>query len=142
MSPFIWLGVAAVMAVAEVLSFGLITMWFVIGALAAFVANLLGGNLVVQFVVFLVVSVVCLVLLRPIFIKYRKRGQASEPSNIGERGVVVEDINNDAMTGRVELSNHMTWAARSHDGEPLESGVVVKVVAQESVKLVIERKYV
>ena len=61
MSPFIWLAVAAVMAVAEVASFGLITMWFVIGALVAFAANLLGVDLLAQIVVFLVVSVVCLV---------------------------------------------------------------------------------
>ena len=74
MSPFIWLAVAAVMAVVEVVSFGLITMWFVIGALAAFAANLLGADLLVQIVVFLVVSVVCLVALRPAFAKYRDRG--------------------------------------------------------------------
>ena len=75
MSPFIWLAVAAVMAVVEVVSFGLITMWFVIGALAAFAANLLGADLLVQIVVFLVVSVVCLVALRPVFVKYRDRGK-------------------------------------------------------------------
>ena len=72
MSPFIWLAVAAVMAVVEVVSFGLITMWFVIGALAAFAANLLGADLLVQIVVFLVVSVVCLVALRPVFVKYQR----------------------------------------------------------------------
>lgn len=33
MSHFVWLAVAAVAAVAEVLSLGLITLWFVVGAL-------------------------------------------------------------------------------------------------------------
>ena len=55
MSPFIWLGVAAVMGIVEVLSLGLITMWFVIGALVAFLANLLGFDLVAQLVVFFLV---------------------------------------------------------------------------------------
>ena len=84
MSPFIWLAVAAVMAVVEVVSFGLITMWFVIGALAAFAANLLGADLLVQIVVFLVVSVVCLVALRPVFVKYRDRGKQEEPPPVGQ----------------------------------------------------------
>ena len=71
MSHFVWLAVAAVAAVAEVLSLGLITLWFVVGALVAFVANLLGVDDLVQIVVFLVVSVACLVLLRPVLLKLR-----------------------------------------------------------------------
>ena len=140
MSPFVWLGVAAVMAVIEVLSLGLITMWFVVGALVAFAANLLGADLVVQLVVFFVVSLVCLVVLRPVFLKYRKRGQAAEPTCIGQEGVVAEDVDNDAMIGRVELPNRMTWAARSADGTPIPAGTVVVVVGQESIKLIVERK--
>ena len=116
MSPFIWLAVAAVMAVVEVVSFGLITMWFVIGALAAFAANLLGADLLVQIVVFLVVSVVCLVALRPVFVKYRDRGKQEEPTHVGQTAVVVEDVDNEGLTGRVETDNRMTWAARSADG--------------------------
>lgn len=140
MSPFIWLGVALVMAIAEIVSLSLITMWFVIGALVAFAANLLGADLAVQLIVFLVVSVLCLLLLRPVFIKYRKHGEASEPCVIGSNGVVTEDIDNEAMVGRVELPDHMTWAARSSDGLPISAGEAVLVVGQESIKLIVERK--
>ena len=49
----LWLVVAAVMALIEAFSFGLITMWFVVGALVAFVADLLGANFVVQVALFL-----------------------------------------------------------------------------------------
>ena len=98
MSPFVWLGVAAVMGVVEIVSLGLITMWFVVGALVAFVASLLGADLVVQLVVFLVVSVACLVGLRPVFVKYRDRGKLEEPTHVGQTAVVVEDVDNDGMT--------------------------------------------
>ena len=134
MSPFIWLAVAAVMAVVEVVSFGLITMWFVIGA------NLLGADLLVQIVVFLVVSVVCLVALRPVFVKYRDRGKQEEPTHVGQTAVVVEDVDNEGLTGRVETDNRMTWAARSADGSFIPQGAVVRIVGQESVKLIVERK--
>ena len=140
MSPFVWLGVAALMALVEVVSLGLITMWFVIGALAAFVANLLGVDPLVQIAVFLVVSVLCLVVLRPVFVKYRQRGQREEPTNVGQIAVVRESIDNDRLVGRVETPDHMTWAARSADGNPIPAGENVVVVGQESVKLIVERK--
>lgn len=140
MSPFVWLAVAAVMGVVEVLSFGLITMWFVVGALVAFVANLLGIDLLVQIVVFLVVSVGCLVGLRPVFVKYRDRGKQEEPTHVGQTAIVVEDIDNHGLTGRVEMDNRMTWAARSADGSLIPTGQIVRVVGQESVKLIVERK--
>ncbi|ROT89843.1 DNA primase [Gordonibacter urolithinfaciens] len=140
MSPFVWLGVAAVMGVVEIVSLSLITMWFVVGALVAFAASLLGADLVVQLVVFLVVSVACLVGLRPVFVKYRDRGKQEEPTHVGQTAVVVEDVDNDGMTGRVETDNRMTWAARSADGLPIPAGEVVRIVSQESVKLIVERK--
>ena len=133
----LWLVVAGVMAVIEAFSFGLVTMWFVVGALVAFVADLLGASFVVQIVLFLAVSVLCLVLLRPVFVKRRNRVNSAEPSPIGERGVVREAVDNEGLTGRVELSDHMTWAARSAAGEVIPEGALVEVVALESVKLIV-----
>ena len=111
----LWLVVAAVMALIEAFSFGLITMWFVVGALVAFVADLLGANFVVQVALFLVVSVLCLVLLRPVVVKHRNRGHSAEPTLVGERGVVCETM-----------------------GEVLPVGIRVEVVAQESIKLIVK----
>ena len=111
-----------------------------VAALAAFAANLLGADLLVQIVVFLVVSVVCLVALRPVFVKYRDRGKQEEPTHVGQTAVVVEDVDNEGLTGRVETDNRMTWAARSADGSFIPQGAVVRIVGQESVKLIVERK--
>ena len=47
-------------------------------------------------------------------------------------------IDNDGLTGRVELSDHMTWSARSATGEVLPVGMRVEVVAQESIKLIVK----
>ena len=136
-TPVLWLVVAIAAALIEAFSLGLITLWFVIGALAAFVADLLGASLTVQIVLFLVVSILCLVLLRPVFVKYRERGRAAEPTVVGERGVVCEDIDNAKLTGRVEMPDHMTWTARSADGAPIKAGTPVVVVSQESIKLIV-----
>ena len=140
MSPFIWLGVAAVMGVVEVLSLGLITMWFVIGALVAFLANLLGFDLVAQLVVFFLVSIVCLIVLRPVFVKYRKRGETEEPDVVGQSAIVIEGIDNERLVGRVETANRMTGAARSADNSVIPTGETVVVKNRESITLIVERK--
>ena len=136
---YIWLIIAAVMAIAEVASMGLITLWFVIGGVAAFIVQFAGGPLWLQIVVFLAVSLVCLALLRPVIMRNRKRGEQHEATQIGINAVVVEEIDNHAMTGRVETPDHMTWAALSADGSILPEGTRVRVVDQQSIKLVVER---
>ncbi len=140
LGPYLWLIVAAVAAVAEVLSLSLVTLWFVVGALVAFVTDLLGASIFAQTVVFLVVSVACLVLLRPVIMKYRKKGASEEPSLIGQPVVVCEAIDNDRMVGRVQTNDRMTWAARSADGRPIPQGENAVVIAQESIKLIVERR--
>ena len=139
MSPYVWRGIAAAMAVVEVFSLSLITIWFVAGGLAAFLAAFLGADLPVQIVVFLVVSVACLALFRPLIMKHRAIGAAHEPTLVGTGAVVVERIDADSLTGRVETPDHVTWTALSADGAPIEVGANVRVVAQESIKLVVER---
>ncbi len=134
----LWLGIAAVMALIEAFSLGLFTLWFVVGALAAFLASLLGASIPVQVVVFLVVSVLCLVLLRPVIVKNRKRGKAEEASVIGKTGKVVEDIDAGKMSGRVELSDRVSWMARSADGSEIGQGQAVRVVDRESITLIVE----
>lgn len=139
MWPAVWLGVAAAMAVVEALSQGLITMWFVAGALIAFVCAMAGAPEIAQCVVFLAVSIVLLIAVRPFALKYRTRTESAEPTLVGACAIVVEDIDNARMVGRVQTADKMSWAARSVDGSPIEAGARVVVVAQESIKLVVER---
>ncbi|MGI6220452.1 MAG: NfeD family protein [Coriobacteriales bacterium] len=134
-----WLIIAAVMAIIEVASMGLITLWFVIGGVAAFIVQFAGGPLWLQIVVFIAVSLVCLALLRPVIMKNRKRGEQHEATPVGLNAIVVEQIDNDALVGRVETPDHMTWAAVSADGSVLPEGTRVRVVDQQSIKLVVER---
>ena len=139
MDAYIWLIVAAIMGIAEAVSFGMITVWFVVGALIAFLANMLGADLIVQVIVFLLVSIACLILIRPIVLKYRKHGESFEATPIGLSAVVVEQIDNSAFNGRVETPDHMSWSAVSADGSIIPKDARVRVVGQDSIKLIVER---
>ena len=139
MDSYVWLIIAGIAAAVEAVTTGLFTMWFVIGALVAFVVQYFDGPLWLQLTVFLVVSLACLVLLRPVIMKHREQGKEFESTPVGSVAVVVERIDPAAMTGRVETPNHMTWSALSADGIPIEEGANVRVVDSKSIKLIVER---
>mgnify|MGYP000411714952 CR=1 FL=1 len=68
-----WLIIFIVLIVIELLTMGLTTIWFAGGALAALLMSVLGFGMPVQVVVFIIVSVLLLVLTRPIAVKYFNR---------------------------------------------------------------------
>ena len=94
MSPIYWIIIFIVLLVIEIATLGLTTIWFAAGALVAFLVGILGFGIITQIVLFLVVSVVLLVLTRPIALKYfnNKRQSTNVESMIGRQGVVLEDI--------------------------------------------------
>lgn len=138
MTMIIWLMTAVVMAVVEAVTVSLVTVWFIIGALVSFVVAWAGGGFLAQVVTFLAVSIVCLIAFRPLVMKYRKHGAEHEASMVGRTGIVCEAVDNDSLTGRVRTSDDMTWAARSKDGSPIPLDAKVRIVDQESVKLIVE----
>ena len=75
MEGIFWLIVIIVMALIEIITLGLTTIWFAGGALVAFFANLAGANLVIQIILFVVVSVLLLALTRPLAVEYLNKGR-------------------------------------------------------------------
>ena len=63
---FVWLGLTVVFFIVEGATVGLVSTWFALGALAAMVISLLGGELWLQILVFVTVSTVTLAMLRPL----------------------------------------------------------------------------
>ncbi len=136
---WIWLGALAIFAIVEASTVSLVSIWFVGGSLAALIAALLGAEFWLQGLLFLVVSTVLLLCLRPLSKKFftPKKVRTNAPANIGKLAVVTEDINNLHALGAVKLSG-LTWSARSTNGEPIKAGSVVRVTGIEGVKLFVE----
>ncbi len=140
MYPQIWLVIFVILVIAEVLTMGLTTIWFALGALASFAVSLFSSQLWLQIVVFLVVSLIVLIFYRPLAVKYVN--SRSEKTNIdeliGKEGRVTEKIDNFGQTGRI-LLNGMDWAARAKvDGIVIEADTIVRVKEVKGVKLIVE----
>jgi len=69
-----WAILGAILIVAEIFTTGFVLLWFGIGALAAGLAGLLGVNsIIVQFLIFAIVSIALTAASRTIFVNYFSR---------------------------------------------------------------------
>lgn len=137
-----WLCVIVVCIIIEASTMGLTTIWFAIGAIVAWITNSFGFELQVQIVVFLVVSILCLVVTRPIAVKKLKIGKTrtNADSIIGECVKVITTINNINNEGTVKARGQM-WSAKAYDNDDIiEKDEVVCVREIVGVKLIVERK--
>lgn len=136
-----WLIIIAVCIIIEALTISLTTMWFAIGALIAWFCNLIGFSLNAQIIIFLLVSIVCLIFTRPIAVKKLKVGKTKTniDSFIGQCVKVKSSINNINNEGTVTV-NGVEWTARSFNDEIIEKDEIVCIREVKGVKLIVERK--
>ena len=138
----LWLGAFGVLLLIEILTLGLTTIWFAVGALAAFLLALVQVPLMIQIVVFIVVSVVMLVFTRPIMTKYlnKKTTKTNAESLVGRKARVLIPINNLKSEGQV-MVNGMEWTARSTKDEvTFQKDEMVRIAGISGVKLIVEKE--
>lgn len=142
METIFWLILFVVLLIIEIFTMGLTTVWFAGGALVAFILAFAGLGLPVQIIVFLLVSILLLVLTRPIAIKFfnQERQKTNADRLIGQRAVVLETIDTLHGTGRVEV-NGMEWSAKVEDPiAVIEAGTVVSIEGIQGVKLIVKKE--
>lgn len=134
-----WLIVFVIFAALELVSLGMTCIWFAIGALAACVTSLFTGNWIIQALVFIVVTAVVLILLRPIAVKHinNKAEKTNVESIEGKVGKVISDIDNINAKGMVKIDG-VDWTARSQKNEVIKEGTLVEVVSVEGVKVIVK----
>lgn len=137
----IWAGLTVLFVLVELATYGLASIWFALGALAALIAAALGAPLWLQVVLFAVVSVASLVLTRPLARKFIN--SKSQPTNadrvIGAPARVTEEINDLNGTGAVSVDGKI-WSARSADGGSVPVGAHVTVREIRGVRLIVSQE--
>lgn len=134
-----WLIALIALLVLEAATVGLVSLWFAAGALCALLTSFFVDNIWVQFAVFLVVSFVCLIAIRPLARRYvnPRRVATNADRVIGAEGVVTQAIDNLRAQGQVSVSG-APWTARTEEGCPaVPAGSRVKVLRIEGVKLIV-----
>jgi len=129
----VWVVVAALLAIGELLTPGLFFLGPVaLAAAAAALVSLLGGNSVFSVLVFLVGSVASLAFLRPIARRHVRMPQLMRTGTdalVGRRATVTRQV--DAAGGRVRIGGE-EWSARSYLTDAVYAeGATVDVVKIE-----------
>lgn len=137
-----WLLLFILLLIIEVATLGLTTIWFAAGSLFAFLANILGAGLWVQIGLFLAVSILLLVLTRPMALKYfnNNRQSTNAESVIGRQGVVLETIDTLNGKGLVAVDGE-NWSARTEAPVGLiPKHTIISVEGIQGVKLIVKEK--
>lgn len=135
-----WLLLAAIFIVIEMVTLGLTTIWFAGGSFIAAIAGAFGAGLAIQVILFLIVSIVLLVLTRPIAVKHldSKIEKTNSEALIGQTAVVIQEIRNVEGIGQAKI-NGMEWTARAKkEDEIIPVGTNVTIVEISGVKLIVE----
>ncbi len=137
----VWLVAAIIFLIIEALSVQLISIWLAGGAIVAMVLALLNVNFWIQVLVFAIVSLLLIILTRPLVKRILSKNveATNADRSIGKEAAVTSEINNVLGKGQVNLAGQI-WSARSSDDSVINEGETVIVEKIDGVKLIVSRK--
>ena len=129
-----WTLVGLICLILELTSGDFFIMCFSIGAFVTAVVAAFVPSFTVQIIVFAVASLLCLLFVRPLALKYFHRNDPNRPSNVdamvGRQGFVTEEIPSQGY-GRVKIDGD-SWKACGLNNVSIEKDTRVEVTAIDS----------
>ncbi len=134
----IWLIAVIAFIILEAVTYQMLSVWFVIGAIGGLIASLTGVDFWVQMTVFLAISLILLIAFRPIALKKLKTDfKTNADAVIGKKVTITKEADNISGIGEGKLDG-MVWTVRSESGKALAIGDVAEVKRIEGVKLIVD----
>lgn len=134
----IWLIGVIAFIILEAVTYQMVSVWFVIGAIGGLITSLTGVDFWVQMTVFLALSLVLLICFRPIAVKKLKTDyKTNADAVIGKKVTITKETDTITGTGEGRLDG-MVWTVRSESGKTLTVGDVAEVKKIEGVKLIVD----
>jgi len=120
----VWLGLAIILGLIEILTVGFFFLFFAAGALIAAIATFFTDNLVLQALVFVLASFALVIFARPILRNTLKMSDKPQPSNVSAvlnaEVLVLEAL--DQYKGKVKvIHTGEIWTAYLADAAPEET---------------------
>lgn len=135
---FYWFIAIFVFLIIEALTLNLVTIWFAFGSLCAFISAYFTDSLIIQLVVFIIMTSLSLIVTRPLVNKYIKKN--IEKTNIdkvmGKIGIALTDIE-PLKNGRVKVDGK-DWMASSEI--KIKKNEKIEVLKIEGAKIIVRKK--
>lgn len=136
MDIVIWIFIAIVFIILELITTSFFLVWFGLGSLVAAILNYLGFDIYIQFIAFAVVSIILILSTRKFANRITPENSKKTTSErlIGRNAKVLRKIADETYVVSV---NGEEWSA--HTNDPINVGDNVKVVGIDSIKLIVEK---
>ena len=137
---WIWLAATAVFAIGEMATPGSFFLApFAVGALVASLLAFAGVSVLVEWIVFIVVSVIMLALLRPLSKRLDREALDHGVGSrrlIGRQATVLRTIPAGDEIGMVRVDREQ-WRAQSIDGSPIAAGIAVRIADVQGTRVIV-----
>ena len=134
----IWLVIAGVCLIIEIMTTGFLVFWLAIGALISMIVSLFTDSILIQTAVFVISSAILIFATKPFVKKFAKTKNVKTNafSIIGQNGIVTKEIDSINAKGQVKIDGE-TWSAVGKDDMDIPKGTEVEVLEIKGVKAVV-----
>ncbi len=136
----IWLIIAGICLIIEIMTVGFLIFWFAIGALLAMVTSFFLNDIIIQTSVFVVSSTILIFATKPFVQKFvnQKDGiKTNVYSIIGKTGIVTKEIStHPSSLGQIKV-NGETWSATTLDNSSIPEGTEIEIKEIKGVKAIV-----
>ncbi len=140
MYVLLWISIFIISIILEFVSAtALLTIWFCVGSLASIVTALLNLSFQIQVITFFIVSILFLIIFRPIALSHIKGNFVATNADrvIGSQTLLLEDITPESW-GLVKISG-VTWNVTTIEPSHIEKNSKVEILAIEGSKLIVKK---
>lgn len=139
MEWYIWLILSIGFVALEIITPSFIVLWLSVGAFYAMLTTFITNQLIIQLVVFVIVSVISMFFTKKLFndTKNKIEYKNSTEMLIGKEVIVVKRINTDIEFGEIKIGNDI-WTAYSD--KDIDVGELVKIIKIDGAKVFVDRK--
>lgn len=132
---YLWLGIIILLAIAEITTINLTTIWFVISGLVALLLSFFVDNFMIQLGVFVILGIILLITtknkLQSLVLEHNEKTNLDRI--IGKTGFVIEKITK-RNNGAVKVDGKV-WTAFSDTYIPVDSEVEILAIEGAKIKV-------
>ena len=136
----IWLLLAGLFFIGEMITVGFLIFWLGIGALLAMIVSFFTTNIIIQTAVFVISSIILILATKPFVKRFVdvKKTNTNVFSIIGKKALVIKEIDPINAKGQIKVNSEI-WSAESENGEKIEEGSEVEIIKINGVKTIVKK---
>lgn len=136
----IWLVLAGIFVIIEIVNLGFFIFWFAVGAVIAMLSSFIIKNLVLQIAIFLISSTILLFATKPLVNKFLDKDKIVKTNAYsieGKVGKVTIDIDSIEGKGQIKINGEL-WSAKSESNDVIPKDTEVLIEKIDGVKVIVK----